>query len=129
MDETIDDEEEEFRSCCGDEDELKDREENPKTVSDVNVDENSVKMYFKGVSVCGPGDCGTRSSGVGVVIERSGDDDSPILVQKKLDFYVEEWVVDYLALLDGLSVAIQNGIRRVSAFTDSEVLFDQVRIL
>ncbi|KAL2494053.1 RING-type domain-containing protein [Forsythia ovata] len=84
-------------------------------------------MYFKGVSVVGPGDSGSRLSGIGVVMERSRS--TPLIrVQKKLDFYVEELVADYLALLDGLSEAIQNNFRRVTAFTNSEVLYDQVSL-
>ncbi|KAL3851575.1 hypothetical protein ACJIZ3_013457 [Penstemon smallii] len=122
---TIEEDEEEFRSCCEDEDELKEREETIKVDLNGNVDENSIKMYFKGVSVAGPGDSGSRISGIGVVMERLGTD-SPIQVQKKLDFYVEESVADYLALLDGLSVAIQNDIKQVLAFTDSQVLCDQI---
>lgn len=118
------DDEDDFRSCCEDEDELKQREENIKLDCDENLDEYSVKMYFKGVSVACPGDSGSRVSGIGVVMESR----SPIQVQKKLDFYVEELVADYLALLDGLSVAIQNDMRRVFAFTDSEILYNQVEI-
>ncbi|KAI3455841.1 hypothetical protein Pfo_012504 [Paulownia fortunei] len=121
----LEEDEEDFRSCCEDEDELKEREEYAKVDSDGNIHEHAVKMYFKGVSVACPGDSGSRISGIGVVMERSGDA-SPLRVQKKLDFYVEELVADYLALLDGLSVAIQNNIRRVFAFTDSEVLHNQL---
>jgi ribonuclease HI len=51
-----------------------------------------------------------------------------IQVQKKLDFYVEESVADYLALMDGLAEAMQNNIRRVYAFTDSELLYGQVSL-
>lgn len=122
----LEEDEDDFRSCCEDEDELKEREEFAKVDSDGNLEEYSVKMYFKGVSVACPGDSGSRISGIGVVMERPGST-SPIQVQKKLDFYVEELVADYLALLDGLSVAIQNDMRRVFAFTDSEVLHNQVR--
>ncbi|KAI3466918.1 hypothetical protein Pfo_023581 [Paulownia fortunei] len=121
----LEEDEEEFRSCCEDEDELKEREENVKLDSDDNLDEHSVTMYFKGVSVAGPGDSGSRISGIGVIMERSCNA-SPIRVQKRLDFYVEELVANYLALLDGLSVAIQNNIRQVLAFTDSEVLYNQI---
>ncbi|MBA0694588.1 hypothetical protein Goari_004870, partial [Gossypium aridum] len=45
---------------------------------------------------------------------------------KKLDFYVDESVVDYLALMDGLTVAMQNKIRTVYAFADSPLLYDQI---
>ncbi|GFQ04819.1 protein ariadne-2 [Phtheirospermum japonicum] len=101
-------------------------EENIELDSEDNLDEHAVKMYFKGVSAAGPGDSpGSRISGVGVVMEKSGDD-CPLRVQKRLDFYVDELVADYLALLDGLSVAIQNDIRRVYAFTDSESLHNQI---
>ncbi|KAL6567193.1 hypothetical protein OROGR_000861 [Orobanche gracilis] len=86
-------------------------------------------MYFKGVSVAGFGDSSDlRISGIGVVMEKSGND-PPLRVQKKLDFYVEELVADYLALLDGLSVSIQNNISRVFAFTDCEALHNQRCIL
>ncbi|PIN00908.1 hypothetical protein CDL12_26587 [Handroanthus impetiginosus] len=120
----LEEDEEDFRSCCEDEDELNEREESVKVDSDINLDEYSVKLYFKGVSVAGPGDSGSRISGIGVVMERPGNP-SPMQVQKRLDFYVEDSVADYLALLDGLSVAIQNNIRRVFAFTDSELLHSQ----
>ncbi|PIN00346.1 putative E3 ubiquitin ligase [Handroanthus impetiginosus] len=121
----LEEDEEDFRSCCEDEDELNEREESVKVDSDINLDEYSVKLYFKGVSVAGPGDSGSRISGIGVVMERPGNP-SPMQVQKRLDFYVEDSVADYLALLDGLSVAIQNNIRRVFAFTDSELLHSQI---
>lgn len=117
----VEEEEDDFRSCCEDEDELKEKEEH------VNVDENLVKLYFKGVSITCPGDSGSKISGIGVVMERPGCS-TPVLVQKKLDFYVEESVAEYLALLDALSVAIQHESRRVLAFTDSEFLHSQVRI-
>ncbi|KAG8385129.1 hypothetical protein BUALT_Bualt03G0009700 [Buddleja alternifolia] len=121
----LEEDEEEFRSCCEDEDELKEREL-VKVDSDCNlVDEYSVNMYFKGVSIAGPGDSGSRVSGIGVVMERSNDA-SPIQIQKKLDFYVDDSVADYLALLDGLSVAKQNNVCRVFAFTDSEILYNQI---
>ncbi|KAL0363727.1 UNVERIFIED_CONTAM: putative E3 ubiquitin-protein ligase ARI10 [Sesamum calycinum] len=121
----LEEDDDDFRSCCEDEDELKEREEYAKVDLDSSLDEDSLKMYFKGVSVAGPGDSGSRISGIGVVMERS-DDASPIQIQKKLDFYVEESVADCLALLDGLSVAIQSNIKRVYAFTDSEVLYNQI---
>ncbi|KAL2474749.1 RING/U-box superfamily protein [Abeliophyllum distichum] len=123
----LEEDEDEFRSCFEDEDELKEREESTKEDLEDDLDADSVKMYFKGVSVVGPGDSGSRLSGIGVVMERSRST-PPIRVQKKLDFYVEELVADYLALLDGLSEAIQNNFRRVSAFTNSEVLYDQVSL-
>ncbi|KAL3654564.1 hypothetical protein CASFOL_001549 [Castilleja foliolosa] len=120
-DNKLGEDEDDFRSCCEDEDELKEIEEEYN-----KLDEHAVKMYFKGVSVAGPGDSpGSRISGVGVVIEKLGDD-CPLRVQKRLDFYVDELVADYLALLDGLSVATGNDISRVCAFTDSELLHNQI---
>ncbi|CAI9773333.1 unnamed protein product [Fraxinus pennsylvanica] len=124
-DETKEEEEEDFRSCCGDEDDVKDREEPTKADLQDDLNDYSVKMYFKGVSIAGPGDSGSRLSGIGVVMERSCNL-SPIRVQKKLDFYVEESVADYLALLDGLSEAAEDNIRRVFAFTESDILYDQI---
>ncbi|KAL3616745.1 hypothetical protein CASFOL_039139 [Castilleja foliolosa] len=123
----LEEDEDDFRSCCEDEDELKEiEEENVKLDSDENLDEHVARMYFKGVSVVGPSDSpGSRISGVGVVIEKSGDD-CVLRVQKRLDFYVDELVADYLALLDGFSVAIENDIRHVYAFTDSELLHNQI---
>ncbi|XP_073273666.1 E3 ubiquitin-protein ligase RSL1-like isoform X1 [Primulina huaijiensis] len=120
-----DEEEDEFRSCCGDEDELKDIEVNSKMDSKDNLDELSVKMYFKGISVANPGDSRSGISGIGVVMQKSGDA-SPVRVQKKLDFYVEETIADYLALLDGLSVAMEKNIMRVLALTDSQAMYDQI---
>lgn len=122
LDVKVEEEEDDFRSCCEDEDELKEKEEHVK----VDLDENVVKMYFKGVSVTFPGDSGSRISGIGVVMEKPGCT-TPVQVQKKLDFHVEELVAEYLALLDGLSVAIENDDRRVFALTDSEILHSQVR--
>lgn len=121
----LEEEDDDFRSCCEDEDELEETEDYAKVDSGCDLDERSVKMYFKGVSIAGPGDSGSRISGIGVVMERSCNA-SPIQVQKKLDFCVEELVADYLALLDGLSVAMQNDVSRVFAFTDSEILHNQV---
>ncbi|XP_020240594.1 uncharacterized protein LOC109819306 [Cajanus cajan] len=121
-------EEDEFCSCCGDEDEEVWKEtEEPlvEGLKDDELDEFSVKMFFKGLSMAGVENSSSGFSGIGVVMERSPD--LPALrVQKKLDFYAEESVVDYLALLDGLLEAVQNKIRRVYAFTDSELLHDQI---
>ncbi|XP_015885216.3 E3 ubiquitin-protein ligase RSL1 [Ziziphus jujuba] len=118
--------EEEFRSCCEDEEVWKDNEE-PLKGGETNddLDEFSVKMFFKGISISGFGDSSSGLSGIGVFIERSSAL-SAIQVQKKLDFYVEEPVADYLALMDGLMEVAQNNIRRVYAFTDSELLYDQI---
>ncbi|XP_059657403.1 E3 ubiquitin-protein ligase RSL1 [Cornus florida] len=121
----LEEDEEEFRSCCEDEDELKEREESAKDGYKDDLDEFSVKMFFKGVSIAQVGESGPGLSGIGVVMERSAD--VPVIqVQKKLDFYVEESVADYLALMDGLLEAVRNNIRRVFAFTDSKTLYDQV---
>ncbi|KZV24319.1 zinc finger family protein [Dorcoceras hygrometricum] len=119
------DDEDEFRSCCEDEDELKDVEVNSKMDPEDNLDELSVKMYFKGISVTNPGDSCSGVSGIGVVMHKSGDA-TPVRVQKKLDFYVEESIADYLALLDGLSVAMEKNILRVLALTDSQPMYDQI---
>ncbi|XP_057812104.1 E3 ubiquitin-protein ligase RSL1 [Salvia miltiorrhiza] len=117
----VEEDEDDFKSCCEDEDELKEKEEHVK----VNSDENVVKMYFKGVSITCPGDSGSSISGIGVVMEWLGCT-TPVQVQKKLDFYVEELVAEYLALLDGFSEAIQHKPRHVVAFTDSEILHTQI---
>ncbi|KAG6392154.1 hypothetical protein SASPL_146365 [Salvia splendens] len=119
----VEEDEDDFKSCCEDEDELdlKDKEDNVK----VDLDENVVRIYFKGVSVACPGDSGTRMSGIGVVMDRPGCS-APVRIQKKLDFYVDEPVAECLALLDGLSEAIQHEAKRVFAFTDSEILHSQV---
>ncbi|XP_062012370.1 E3 ubiquitin-protein ligase RSL1 [Rosa rugosa] len=117
--------EEEFRSCCEDDEVWKENDEPVKVESKDDLDEFSVKMFFKGISVTGFGDSSVGLSGIGVVMERAAN--VPVIqVQKKLDFYVEEPVADYLALMDGLVEAVQNNIRRVYAFTDSELLYDQV---
>ncbi|PQP95532.1 putative E3 ubiquitin-protein ligase rbrA [Prunus yedoensis var. nudiflora] len=117
--------EEEFRSCCEDDEVWKETEEPVKVDPKDDLDEFSVKMFFKGMSIAGHGDSGFRLSGIGVVMERSTNVPA-IQVQKRLDFYVEEPVADYLALMDGLMEAVQNKVRRVYAFTDSELLYDQV---
>lgn len=117
--------EEEFRSCCEDDEVWKETEEPVKVDPKDDLDEFSVKMFFKGMSIAGYGDSGFGLSGIGVVMERSTNVPA-IQVQKRLDFYVEEPVADYLALMDGLMEAVQNKVRRVYAFTDSELLYDQV---
>ncbi|KAL1537580.1 putative E3 ubiquitin-protein ligase ARI11 [Salvia divinorum] len=118
------DEDDEFKSCCEDEEELDLKEEEEDHVK-VDLDENVVKMYFKGVSVACPGDSGSRMSGIGVVMERPGRP-SPVRIQKKLDFHVDEVVAECLALLDGLSEAMQHETKRVFAFTDSDILHSQI---
>lgn len=116
--------EDEFRSCCEDESELKEMEEIE--VKD-DLDEFSVKMFFKGVSITRGKDSGSGFSGIGVVMER--EPNVPyIQVQKKLELYVDNHVADYLALIDGLSEALQKNIRRLFAFTDSETLYDQLML-
>ena len=122
-------EEDEFCSCCGDEDEEAWKETEEIVVEGLKdeLDEFSVKMFFKGLSMAGVENLSSGFSGIGVFMERSSGLPA-IRVQKKLDFYAEESVVDYLALLDGLLEATQNKIRRVFAFTDSELLHDQVGI-
>lgn len=117
--------EEDFCSCCEDEEVWKETEELVKEESKEDLDEFSVKMFFKGISISDVEDSGSGISGIGVVMERSAN--VPVIqVQKKLDLYVEESVAEYLALMDGLVEAAQNNIRRVYAFTDSELLFDQL---
>lgn len=119
--------EEEFRSCCEDEEVWKDTEELQKEEEKNDFDEFSVKMFFKGMSIDGYGDSSSGVSGIGVFMERSSG--FPVIkVQKKLDFYVEEPVAEYLALMDGLMEALQNNICHVYAFTDSELLYDQVSL-
>ncbi|CAI0401875.1 unnamed protein product [Linum tenue] len=112
----LDEDEEDFRSCCGD-----DEVEEPKA----DLDEFSVKMFFKGVSITDSGHSGPGYSGIGVVMERQ--EKAPLVqVQKKLDFYVESSVADYLALMDGLTEAVQNNFRHVYASTDSSLLYNQI---
>ncbi|KAK7840272.1 atp-dependent rna helicase deah12 [Quercus suber] len=119
---------EDFCSCCEDEEVWKETEELVKEESKEDLDEFSVKMFFKGISISDVEDSGSGISGIGVVMERSAN--VPVIqVQKKLDLYVEESVAEYLALMDGLVEAAQNNIRRVYAFTDSELLFDQIPLL
>lgn len=120
-------EEEEFRSCCAEEEEeeWRDMEETKNEGHKDDLDEFSLKMFFKGMSISKAGDSGF--SGIGVVMERSHG--VPIIqVQKKLDFYVDESVAEYLALMDGLVEALQNDTRHIFAFTDSEILYNQASI-
>lgn len=123
----LEEDEEEFRSCCGDDEVWKDPEETEKEEPQEILDEFSVNMFFKGISIAEGGESGSGFSGIGVVMERTKNV-SLIQVQKKLDFYVEESVADYLALMDGLAEALQHNICRVYAFTDSEMLYDQVSL-
>lgn len=125
----LEEDEDEFRSCCADEEEL-DVEEITKQglkfcTDDEFLDEFSVRMFFKGVSISNHGNNCFNVSGIGVVME--GANKVPVIqVQKKLDFFVDESVADYLALMEGLLEATQNNIKRVFAFTDSTILFHQV---
>lgn len=112
----VENEEEEFCSCCAEEDGWKDTEDE---------EEFSFKMFFKGVSIVQPGGSSSGFSGIGVVIEGQPGV-STIQVQKKLHFYVEESVAHYLALLDGLMEAQRTGACRILAFTDSQILYDQL---
>lgn len=127
-------EEDEFCSCCEDAEERDDeereeeqeewKETEEKVVEGLKeeLDEFSVRMFFKGLSITGVENSTSGFSGIGVFMERSSNL-PPIRVQKRLDFYAEEPMVDYLALMDGLLEALQNKIRRVYAFTDSELLY------
>ncbi|XP_018478584.2 E3 ubiquitin-protein ligase RSL1 [Raphanus sativus] len=125
--------EEDFRSCCGDEQvSLKESDDNTSKVAEEEEEkrdeldyEFSVKLFFKGVSVTERGDSSSGCSGIGVVLERLGDFEL-IQVQKKLNIYAEELAVNYLALIDGLTVALQNNLRSVVAVTDSELLYNQI---
>ncbi|KAK1410791.1 hypothetical protein QVD17_37330 [Tagetes erecta] len=92
---------------------------------DCFLDVHSVRMYFKGVSIADPGNSSFDVSGIGVVMERVSN--VPVIqVQKKLDFFVDESVAEYLALMEGVTEAARNNIKRVFAFTDSMTLFDQI---
>ncbi|GJM95073.1 hypothetical protein PR202_ga11770 [Eleusine coracana subsp. coracana] len=115
-----------FRSCCGDEEVWEDTEESfTAGIGKGELDETSVRLFFKGVSSSEAE--GKKLSGIGVVMERLPG--VPVLkVQKKLDFYVEELVAEHLALMDGLLVALQNGIRKIFAFTNSEKLYFQASV-
>ncbi|OIV94201.1 hypothetical protein TanjilG_28140 [Lupinus angustifolius] len=118
-----DEEEDEFCSCCEDEEGAW-KETQVEELED-ELDEFSVKLFFKGLSIGGIEDSISGFSGVGVFMERQSS--LPVIrVQKKLDFYAEEPLVDYLALMDGLLEATQNKMRRVYAFTDSELLHNQI---
>ncbi|KAF9589786.1 hypothetical protein IFM89_028721 [Coptis chinensis] len=118
-------EEEEFCSCCAEEDDWKETEETALGLLKEDVEEVGLKMFFKGVSVAEPGDSDSGFSGIGVVLERSHGV-SAVQVQKKIDFYVEESVAEYLALLDGLVEALRINACRILAFTDCELLYDQL---
>eukprot|EP01018_Ginkgo_biloba_P029308 Gb_23736 [translate_table: standard] len=137
---------EEFDSCYEEEEEWRDTEEN----CDEEFSESSCilndhresqdvfepkpkgphlerffKMFFKGMSEIRSGELGLSSSGIGVVIQNPYGD---ILkkVQKKLEFYVDGTVAEHLALMDGLLAALELRVPRVQAFTDSELVYDQI---
>ncbi|KAJ6676314.1 RBR-TYPE E3 UBIQUITIN TRANSFERASE [Salix viminalis] len=93
----LEEDEEDFRSCCEDEEVWKEIEEIVKEEPKEDLDEFSVKMFFKGMSIAEDGDSGSGFSGIGVVMER----------------------IEHVPV-------IQNNIRRVYAFTDSELLYDQI---
>ncbi|KAK9067469.1 hypothetical protein SSX86_014798 [Deinandra increscens subsp. villosa] len=126
MESEFEDDLDEFRSCCGDEKELEEMVDLERRNSDDELDEFSVRMLFKGVSISEHGDGVLGVSGIGVIMEGPDDKVSVIQIQKKLEFFVDDEVADYLALMDGLSEAIQNNIKRVYAFTNSQRLFDQI---
>ncbi|CAN6465246.1 unnamed protein product [Victoria cruziana] len=130
----LEEEDDEFRSCSAEDDEWRDAVDfiddclakkcfhGVEGSCESDGGEGYCRLYFKGVSV-GPD---TESvSAIGVVLQAASED-SPVQVQKKLDFYVEESVVEHLALLDGLLAALRNGMHRISAFTDSEVVYDLI---
>ncbi|KAG6482108.1 hypothetical protein ZIOFF_058737 [Zingiber officinale] len=117
--------EDEFRSCCTEEEEWQDTEESLAEGSKDDLDEFSLRMFFKGLSTSDAQGKGSKASGIGVVMERSAGA-SLIKVQKKLDFYVENLVAEHLALMDGILAAIQNGTKKLYAFTDSEELYYQI---
>ncbi|KAH0853433.1 hypothetical protein HID58_093208 [Brassica napus] len=48
-----------------------------------------------------------------------------ILSPEEADFYAQDSVANYLALLDGLTVALENNLHSVVAVTDSELLYNQ----
>ncbi|KAK9726089.1 hypothetical protein RND81_05G189600 [Saponaria officinalis] len=118
--------EDEFRSCCGEDSEIE-TETETKDDNDVDEDESTVKMYFKGVSINGFGKTNSGFSGIGVVIIRGRSENNDVTcVQKRLDFSVENWVADYLALIDGLSEVLKTDVKRVFGFTDSLMLHQQI---
>lgn len=121
-------EEEEFRSCCGEED-----SEDECSKEETLCDELTVKMCFKGISIDGFGESSSSSSsgltGIGVVIQGSRNlKFSDTYVQKRLEFYAEGLVADYLALMDGLLEVLKTNIRRVFATTDSKILYEQIKL-
>ncbi|KAL8143184.1 hypothetical protein V2J09_016216 [Rumex salicifolius] len=129
----LEEDDDEFRSCCGEESDSENEGESKeggcaglKVNEEGLIDESAATMYFKGVSIEGMNESFCGFTGIGVVIGRPGVNNSAIQVQKKLDFYVEGYVADCLALIDGLSEAVLSGVKRVVAFTDSIILYDQI---
>eukprot|EP01018_Ginkgo_biloba_P015688 Gb_14231 [translate_table: standard] len=95
--------------------------------SGFGVEDGFFSLYFKGVSEIRTWESrlGQSASGIGVVIcKPSGEMFSE--VQKKLGFYVDQTVAEHLALIDGLLAALDRGLTRVNAFTDSELVYDQI---
>ncbi|KAH9315750.1 hypothetical protein KI387_024377, partial [Taxus chinensis] len=87
--------------------------------------ERYYRLFFKGMSKIRSGQLGMSCSGIGVVIQKpSGENLSQ--VQKKLDFYVDGTVAEHLALMDGLLASLELSVRCVQAFTDSELVYDQI---
>lgn len=117
--------EDEYMSCCTEDEEWKDTEESLVDGSDECLDEFSMRMFFKGISVGVEGSSGHKVSGIGVVMEKQPGT-AALQVQKKLDFFVDKSVAEYLALMDGLMEALRNGVRRVFAYTDSEEVYEQI---
>ncbi|KAJ0975834.1 hypothetical protein J5N97_017799 [Dioscorea zingiberensis] len=117
--------EDEFQSCCAEDEEWQDTEESLDEGSVEELDEFSVRLFFKGVSVSKGEGLGDGVSGIGVVMERPVGV-AVFQVQKRLDFYVEHVVAEHLALMDGLVEALGNGVRRVFAYTDSQEVYDQI---
>lgn len=114
----FEEDDDEFRSCCGEESDSDERESK-------GGNESYATMYFKGVSIEGISDSSSGYTGIGVVIERHGGLPA-IQVQKKLDFHVEGYVADCLALINGLSEAVMCNVKQVVAATDSRILYDQI---
>lgn len=116
-----DHEEEEFRSCLAEEEDWK---ETVGEVPESDRDELEVRLFFKGVSAQEPDSSGSRVSGIGVVMEKPAGVVAH-KAQKRLDFVVDEAVAEHLALMDGLLEALRNDERRMLAFTDSEIVYEQ----
>lgn len=127
----------EFGSCCGDQEEDDEEEEwrdaegseefcCPSSASGTYYRgsrlERYYRLFFKGMS-----EIRSRQScsGIGVVIQKPGGENLR-QVQKKLDFYVDGTVAEHLALIDGLLAALELRVPCVQAFTDSQLVYDQI---